>query len=157
MRIALDGDRAPTIELLDARQEGLDAPELRRRARALHPPARWLSRSYCFPLALVAAHSDRVGVDIERIVACSDRFARSIRTPEEAARATADSDEQVISLWCSKEALAKALGDATIYDPRRLESPRHWTAGASGPWRARELPVPAGYCAWVCWREPSAP
>ena len=111
-----------------------------------------VSRSYCFPYALVAWHGDRVGVDIERIAACDERFARSICTPAEAESAPGRSDQEIVSLWSGKEALAKALGDALRYDPRRLDSPVGWAGGASGPWRARPVPVPGGYCAWVCWR-----
>ncbi|MFZ1994946.1 MAG: 4'-phosphopantetheinyl transferase superfamily protein [Solirubrobacteraceae bacterium] len=156
MRIAINDDRAPAIELFDARIDGLDAAALRARVREYEPGAGWVSRSYCFPLAMLAAHPDRVGIDIERVEACDERFARSIRTPDEQALAASGSDEDLISLWCSKEALAKALGDAVRYDPRRLESPLHWAAGACGPWRARPLPVPGGFRAWVCWREPQS-
>ncbi len=48
--------------------------------------------------------------------------------------------------------LSKALGDARNYDPRRLESPAGWPRGICGPWRAAPLPLPDGYCEWVCWR-----
>jgi hypothetical protein len=60
----------------------------------------------------------------------------------------------VTSLWSSKEALAKALGDALAYDPRRLESPLNWEDGAAGRWRARELTPEPGYVAWLVWRDP---
>ncbi|HWE10427.1 MAG TPA: hypothetical protein VG325_13820 [Solirubrobacteraceae bacterium] len=55
-------------------------------------------------------------------------------------------------MWSSKEALAKALGDALRYDPRRLEAPVAWVNGACGPWRARPVPAPPGHVARVCWR-----
>jgi phosphopantetheinyl transferase len=97
-----------------------------------------------------------VGVDIERVVACDERFALSICTPDELSVGAPRRDHEIISLWSSKEALAKALGDARAYDPRRLGSPVYWSDGTSGPWRARELPVPDGYCAWVCWRSQAA-
>jgi hypothetical protein len=54
-------------------------------------------------------------------------------------------------LWSSN-----ALGDATRYDPRRLESPMCWPGGESGPWRADALKAPFGYVAWVCWRTGAA-
>ena len=110
------------------------------------------SRSYAFPYAVVAWHSDRIGVDIERVVPCDERFARSTCTPAEVEAAPCRSAWQIISLWSSKEALAKALGDALSYDPRRLESPMFWPDGTSGPWRARPTPALPGYVAWVCWR-----
>ena len=51
----------------------------------------------------------------------------------------------------AKEALAKALGDALLYDPRRLESPRTWLGGNAGRWHAAELPVGPSHLAWICW------
>lgn len=118
--------------------------------------ARHASRSYSYPLALVATHNNRVGCDIERVVPCEEAFADSIRTPTELAAADndsdrADRDRNVTSLWSSKEALAKALGDALDYDPRRLEGPGLWPDGRSGPWRAQEIELPDGYVGWVCW------
>jgi phosphopantetheinyl transferase len=107
------------------------------------------SRSYCPPYALVAWHDGPVGVDIERVVGCDARFAESITTPDER---VPDSDREIISLWSGKEALAKALGDAVDYDPRRLEAPGGWRNGVNGAWSASALPLPDGYCGWVCWR-----
>ncbi|HEY4897857.1 MAG TPA: hypothetical protein VII01_17440, partial [Solirubrobacteraceae bacterium] len=44
--------------------------------------------------------------------------------PERAdATASANQDAYLSSLWCSKAALSKALGDALRYDPSRLDSP----------------------------------
>ncbi len=153
MRLEIDAQRAPLVELLDAGDDGLDEPGLKARARDWETPrsAGRVSRSYCFPYALVGCHADQVGVDIERVVECDERFARSICTPAEEQEAPWRSNEEIVSLWASKEALAKALGDALRYDPRRLESPRGWANRASGPWRAGPLPVPGGYRAWVCW------
>jgi len=153
---AIELDGGPRVELLDATAWALTEPALRRLARSRSGGARCngehVSRSYCFPYALVGRHGDRVGVDIERVVACDEAFARSICTPAEEARAPWGSDRQIISLWSGKEALAKALGDAVAYDPRRLDSPAGWADGAAGPWRAGAIPVPDGYCAWACWR-----
>lgn len=135
-------DEAALRELARAASAGIDAP--------------FTSRSYSFPLALVAAHSAAVGVDIERVATCDAAFADSIRTPAELSAAAeptrADRDRYFTSLWSSKEALSKALGDALAYDPRRLEGPGAWPDGRSGPWRATALDVPDGYVAWVCWR-----
>jgi phosphopantetheinyl transferase len=125
--------------------EGSNLDELRTRARSLGGT----SRSYCPPYAVVAWHDGPVGVDIERVVSCDTRFAESITTPSEPVPL---GDREIISAWSGKEALAKALGDAVDYDPRRLESPSGWRNGVNGAWRASALPVPDGYCGWVCWR-----
>ena len=156
MRIRLI--EAPELVLLDAAQGEVDETGLGRLAREWAPAstAPHASRSYSFPYALIGWHEDRIGVDIERIVACDERFGRSICTPAEAERAPWRSDRQIISLWCSKEALAKALGDALRYDPRRLEAPALWDGGVCGPWRARAVPAPARHEAWVCWRYSTA-
>lgn len=149
----IDMDDAPQIALIDATIEGLDEAALRTRARELgvtrgSGPA---SRSYCYPYALVGWHTGPIGVDIERVVACPDEFSDAIATPAEQAGRRLSSDRELISLWSSKEALSKALGDALDYDPRRLESPAWWPGGACGAWRTATLPVPEGYCGWVCW------
>jgi phosphopantetheinyl transferase len=111
-----------------------------------------VARCYRYPFALIAWHGERVGVDIERVAPYDKAFADSVCTPSEGALALPRTAEELASLWCSKEALAKALGDARRYDPRRLESPIHWPGGESGPWRAASLEAPAGHVAWVCWR-----
>jgi phosphopantetheinyl transferase len=131
----------PRVALL----EGETLAELKTHARALGAA----SRSYSHLYALVAWHDGPVGVDIERVVSCDARFAESITTPAERVPRT---DREIISLWSGKEALAKALGDAVDYDPRRLESPAGWRNGVSGAWHAAAIDVPAGYCAWMCWR-----
>jgi len=146
----------PELRLLDARPAGLDEPGLNAWARALtaNAPGRHCSRSYRYPSALVAWHREPVGVDIERIEPFDEAFLESIRTPSERriAPSGGDPDQYVTSLWCSKEALAKALGDALRYDPRRLGSPLLWCNGQSGPWRAAELTLIDGHVGWLCWR-----
>jgi hypothetical protein len=157
------GERAPEVQLIDARTIGLgDEPALREHARGLSADtgAPFTSRSYSFPLALLAWHTAPVGCDIEHVAPCDEAFADSIRTPEERAAAAAreavpedaDRDRCITSLWSSKEALAKALGDALDYDPRRLEGPGAWPDGRSGALRAATLDVADGYVAWLCWR-----
>src|ERR1700759_909625 len=125
------GTDAPRVALIDATCDGLEEAALRTRARELGAAvgADAGSRSYCHPYALVGCHTDQVGIDIERFVACDERFARSICTPAEVARTDSAGDRDVVSLWSGKEALAKALGDAVDYDPRRLESPVGWPDG----------------------------
>ncbi|MGO9955802.1 MAG: 4'-phosphopantetheinyl transferase family protein [Solirubrobacteraceae bacterium] len=146
----------PEVWLLDAAPAGLDQPGLRAWARAQAAPAggSYSSRSYRFPYALVARHHQPVGVDIERVQPSDRAFLASISTPLELAEAldNTDLDEYVASLWCSKEALAKALGDALRYDPRRLRSPIDWPDGSAGRWRAAALPAPPHHVAWLCWR-----
>jgi phosphopantetheinyl transferase len=129
---------------------------LRERARttSANADAPFTSRSYRFPFALVAWHTSAVGVDIERIEPCDQAFADSIRTPAERARGWPrdDPDRFFTSLWSSKEALSKALGNALDYDPRRLEGPGGWPDGCAGRWRAATLEVGVGYVGWLCWR-----
>jgi 4'-phosphopantetheinyl transferase superfamily len=145
----------PRVALLAAPRCGLDENALRSAARAqtvVHGVPH-TSRSYRHPFALVAWHSGPVGVDIERVDQFDEEFLASICTPSERVVAPGpDCDSYLTSLWCSKEALAKALGDAVRYDPRRLGSPMFWPEGRSGPWRAVRLAAPGGHNAWLCWR-----
>jgi hypothetical protein len=158
------GVRVPRVLLLDAtdssrasnerhrhREDDLLASARRVSAEAGTP---YSSRSYRMPLALIALHDAPVGVDIEEVQQCDAAFAESIQTPREraAAHAPQDWDRHFTSLWSSKEALSKALGDPLAYDRRRLEGPQAWPQGSSGPWRAAPLDVGAAHVAWVCWR-----
>jgi 4'-phosphopantetheinyl transferase superfamily len=143
------------VRLPDARLADLDLFGLRARARAeaAATGAAHVARSYSYPFALVAWHDGRVGVDLERIEPCDDAFARFACTPSELGDLahTLERDLYVTTLWCSKEALAKALGDAVNYDPSRLEAPSRWPGGQSGPWYAQSLWVAAQHTAWLCW------
>lgn len=146
----------PQVRLLDARHVGTDAAGLRVWARRLSESvaAAWVSRSYAFPYALVAWHDASVGIDIEHVEPCTLEFADLVCTPTERVQVVADGalDDHLTSLWSSKEALAKALGDALRYDPRRLGSPIYWPAGRTGSWRAVSLEAPDRHRAWLCWR-----
>jgi phosphopantetheinyl transferase len=133
--------------------------ELRALARA-HPEAAaaaHVSRSYRAPLALVAWHTAPVGVDLEYVEIGGNGFAESICTPGELVlfEGRLDDDAFVASLWAGKEALAKALGDAIAYDPRRLDSPATWRRGIAGRWRAREFIPAPNHVAWLVWVEPA--
>lgn len=145
----------PAYELLRASAPaGADA-RLRTLARR-HPAALAAghsSRSYRAPLALVAWGETPLGIDLERVDACDRAFAESICTPGELALFAGRLGDArfVTSLWSGKEALAKALGDAIRYDPRRLDSPLGWEGGSAGPWRARELAPAPGHVAWLVW------
>lgn len=135
--------------LLDATTCGLDNDGLRAWARAITRDTPYSSRSYRYPYALVARHREPVGVDLERRDAVEPAFADLVLTPDERRHVANDAD--LIDWWCSKEALAKALGDPLRYDPRRLDSPIRWPASRSGPWTAIPLLAPAGHAAWLCW------
>lgn len=154
-RIAPGG---PLVCVLDARRRSLDEDGLRGWARAESAALAGAntSRSYSFPYAVFAWHDGPVGVDIERVARCDERFAESIATPAELARAREVPDDErdryVTAMWSSKEAVAKALGDALAYDPRRLDAPMLWPDGSAGPWRCAALDVDDGYVGWVCWR-----
>jgi phosphopantetheinyl transferase (holo-ACP synthase) len=169
-------EAAPAVRLLDGRAAQLDERSLRSAARVLsrHCGAAASSRSYRYPYAIVAWHSGDVGVDIEQVTRTDAALANLICTPAERAELACadDRDGWLSSLWCAKEALSKALGDATVYDPSRLNSPTRWpvmeTLAAeggsgeaaattydevrgSGRWRAARLRVPPGHVGWLCW------
>ena len=153
-------DGAPEAYLLDARFVGFDESGLREWARSFtdEAGAPHVTRSYRHPFALVSWHHDAVGIDIERLEPCNAAFVQSICTPEEIAdRVTSPNvDAHTSSMWSSKEALAKALGDPLSYDPRRLATPMFWPQGRAGCWRAANLPVNADHVAWLCWRSARA-
>jgi phosphopantetheinyl transferase len=150
------GAGVPEIRVLDSRTVGADEAGLRAWARAetAAAGAPYAARSYRYPYALVAWHRAPVGVDIERIEPCDEAFADLICTPAERGDVAlrSDRDAYLTTLWSGKEALAKALGDALLYEPARLESPLRWPGGASKPWRAARCDVPVGHVAWVVWR-----
>jgi phosphopantetheinyl transferase len=146
----------PEVLFLDAIEARLDEPALLTWARALAHSAGspYTSRAYRYPYALVACHSEQIGVEVERIEPFDQTVLESIRTPSEPLAPPAREDPAAFlsSLRCSKEALAKALGRAPDYDPRRLQAPLFWPDGRAGAWRAWQLPVPSGHNGWLCWR-----
>jgi 4'-phosphopantetheinyl transferase superfamily len=156
--IPVADDGAPQIRLLDGTAAGLDERRLRAWAReqTAAASAPFASRSYRHPYAIVAWHTEPVGIDIERIEKFKPEFLDAICTPEERSLPVpeADAERYATALWTSKEALSKALGDPLRYEPARLGSPMFWPEGRSGPWRAAELRVPAGHNGWLCWRSP---
>ncbi|HXW34784.1 MAG TPA: 4'-phosphopantetheinyl transferase superfamily protein [Acidimicrobiales bacterium] len=130
--------------------EATTADEARQLARKVPKPDGWqTSRSYRGRYGLVATHRSRVGVDLEAIDPDVPREA--VLTPAETLCQT--SAEVHCDWFSAKEALAKALGDARLYDPRRLESPAHWHNRSAGRWRACRLTVPVGFTGWVVWEE----
>jgi len=160
LEVPLEGEDTPEVHLLDARVCGLDPAGLRERARRMSAErgAPYVSRSYRYPFALIGWHDSELGIDVERIGPCDQAFADLICTPTERAdRAVIDDpDRYLTSLWCAKEALAKVLGDAVLYEPARLESPVVWPNQRAGIWRAAQLIVSDSYLAWLCWRSATA-
>jgi phosphopantetheinyl transferase len=156
-QLGLDAIDAPHLALIDGADAGLDEAGLRTTARGLGAAvgASAVSRSYCHPYALVGWHCAPVGVDIEAVVPCPPEFAESISTPTEYTSGRWTTDSELVSLWSGKEALAKALGNAVDYDPRRLPSPAGWPGGICGSWRAATLALPDSHCVWVCWQASS--
>ena len=165
---------APAVWMLDAREAGLDGPGLRDFARstAQNSGSVWTCRSYRYPYALVTAYDEVLGVDIEHVTSCDAALADLICTPAERGDPACvdDRDNYLCSLWCAKEALAKALGDAMSYVPSRLGSPTRWPVAQTevselhdatlaaygaprhaGRWRAAPLGTPEGYVGWLCW------
>ncbi|HET9094156.1 MAG TPA: 4'-phosphopantetheinyl transferase superfamily protein [Solirubrobacteraceae bacterium] len=151
----------PTWELLTLPAGGADPAALRRLARGHRQASQapHASRSYCGPVGLLAWSERPVGVDLERMGSADRSLGESICTPGELRRYAERLDDPafVTSLWSSKEALAKALGDAVDYDPRRLESPLGWPGGTAGPWRGEGFaPIP-DHVAWLVWSIAPAP
>ena len=149
-------DRKPHLRLLDANELQIDDRELRLIARTLSTTcgSEYVSRSYSFPYALVAIHDRAVGVDVERVSTCNSLFADLICTREERVEVACESDPDrlLTSLWSSKEALAKGLGDALQYEPSRLEAPARWPESRAGAWSCEEVIIDSAHVAWVCWR-----
>ena len=114
------------------------------------------SRSYRYPFALIGTHHDVLGVDIERVDPFDEEFAESICMPSEWMSESTQprTAEDVADVWSTKEALAKALGNALDYDPRRLLSLALVPGLKTSDWQAARVSVPAGYVGWVVWRVP---
>ena len=142
-RLVVDGFPGEVLLL-----ESSSAQITRARARSVNIPQGWRSsRSYRGCYGLVAMAPERVGVDIE--VLDLSVAAEAVLTRDE--RALEPRPEEVCRWWSAKEALAKALGDARNYDPRRLETPALWPSGHQGCWRAEGLGVAVGNVGWVVW------
>lgn len=162
---------APVVRMLtDDRPAALRA---RARAMCTTTPDGWTvhwSRSYCGSLAVVAGWGGRVGVDVEGAAhPVSPRrphngqdpvaaLAGTIATPDERAALAlvpaAHRWRTLVDWWSAKEALAKALGDALVHEPRHLPTPARWPGGGAGRWRAEPLDLtgaPASAVGWVVW------
>ena len=143
-----DGLEYPFIALLFDE----DFHRLRMRARRqCDDRQRHWSRSYSGHHALIAGWHDRVGADIEVLDHSLEstwtlhdvNFRSTMMTPEERQLELSLDDDaarkEAVSLWCSKEALAKALGTPLEWDPSRLRGPALWPSHAYGRWRATFL------------------
>jgi len=151
--ITVPGQRAPVVRLLECSGGSTDDRDLRAAARSMATSAThmFVSRSYSFPMALVAMHDAQVGVDIELVTRWEPEQIESILSASERQRHVEADDRWATSLWSSKEALAMALNEPVSYDPRRLESPLLWLDGSAGRWCAQRLTVANQYEAWLCW------
>jgi len=94
--------------------------------------------SHTGEFALIALAGREVGVDVERL----DRTSRAVeRTLTPGERATAPGHEELLRIWCRKEALAKAIGGGLGWAPERFDTT------APGPYTLADVPVRAGYVA----------
>lgn len=84
-----------------------------------------VSIAHCGSRAIALAHSEPVGVDLERIAAREDSFVQTFTTPRERElldeRPAAERDAWITRLWCAKEAVGKLLG-VGVGAPRALEA-----------------------------------
>ena len=129
-----------------------DHDRLRWRARRACDE-RWphWSRSYSGDHAVIAGWRGRVGVDVETLdrpleptwSLLDEGFRSSMMTAQERELDLAvdgpSARHAAVSLWSSKEALAKALGTPLEWDPARLGGPALWPSHEVGRWRARFL------------------
>ncbi len=93
-------------------------------------------------------------MDLERVEPCEPSFAELICTPWERAllAGAADPDRFLASLWSSKEALAKLLGDPLHSVPSQVPSPLSWPDDHHRALRAAPVALPDGFVGWACWR-----
>ena len=121
------------------------------------------SRSYSGVIAVVAGWHRRVGIDVEVLHRPAppswsiddEDFRSAIMTPDERKQLLtlhdADARAAAVSLWCSKEALAKALGTPMHMDPARLTGPAAWGDEVRGGWHARRMDATVLDCDGVAW------
>lgn len=108
------------------------------------------SRSYSGSFFIEVISGSRCGIDLE--IPSDSAIDWSIDSPafEKAILSRGEKDLILATeyrdmpnlatvIWASKEALAKALGDASKYEPSDLVSPICWTEGKQGKWQATHL------------------
>ena len=106
-----------------------------------------LSRSYSGRFAIEVVSNQRCGIDLEIAKEAefdwsvnSELFELAMLAPGEkelimASSLSSDKDLETV-IWVSKEALAKALGDATRYEPSKIYSPICWDGMQPNNWQA---------------------
>ena len=106
-----------------------------------------LSRSYSGRFAIEVLSNQRCGIDLEIAKEAdfdwsvnSELFEIAMLAPGEkdlimSSRFSSDKDLETL-IWVSKEALAKALGDATQYEPSKIYSPICWDDMQPNNWQA---------------------
>jgi len=132
-------ERFPESRIVDSNYGGALCDEFTHRSR---------SHSGNFTIEIIS--NVRCGVDLEAARDADESW--SIESPmfQKAILAHAEYEQVLQSrhvmhpyletlIWSSKEALSKALGDATNYEPSQLASPLTWPDGKSVKWQALHL------------------
>ena len=107
----------------------------------------FVSRSYCADYSIQVSSSRRCGIDMEtKSIAQPDwkidnpLFQAAMLAPGELERIEKSEYWELPNLeqniWSSKEALAKALGEAKNYQPNKIYSPITWERNPVFGWRA---------------------
>ena len=117
----------------------------------------FFSRSYCANFSITVTNSKRCGIDMESISGTqpdwninNPLFQDSMLAPGELERIKQSSYWEQPNLeqniWSSKEALAKALGEAKNYQPNKIYSPLTWKTNPTIGWNAtfREFTAEGG-------------
>lgn len=113
-------------------------------------PSRFVSRSYSGDFMAQIESLEHCGIDIELGQSSQDNwsitsrhFIAAVLAPHEreSLLATSWANEPFFEtqIWCSKEALAKASGDASKYEPNELVSPMTWPNGLQDGARAKSM------------------
>lgn len=111
-----------------------------------HPPES-LSRSHSGRFTIEVVSNQRCGIDLEIANEIdpewsfdSESFELAILAPGEKelimSSSMSSAKDLATVIWVSKEALAKALGDATNYEPNQIYSPMCWEAMRPDNWQA---------------------
>lgn len=108
------------------------------------------SRSYSSDYAVVVFASHRCGIDIELPTPSDPEWSLESPLYQLAVLAKGEKDLVLATeyrndkdlasvLWSSKEALAKALGNASAYEPTDLYSPITWGIKSPENWKAKHV------------------
>ena len=108
------------------------------------------SRSYSRDFAVEVFASSRCGIDLELPTPSDPEW--SIESPLYQLAVLAKGEKELVLateyrndtdlasvIWSSKEALAKALGDASSYEPTDLYSPITWGVNGPANWKAKHI------------------